>query len=122
MIMVTIPCFVAWITLHFAQSINTLYIVSIIMGLCTGLTEAPLHSYIGEIAEPHLRGTLSSISTSAALIGTNIFFSTGISMNIHENANQGHKVKTQNRAIFSLFFFFKIKSLIHTYQESTSAH
>ncbi|CAH0381017.1 unnamed protein product [Bemisia tabaci] len=69
MIMVTIPCFVAWITLHFAQSINTLYIVSIIMGLCTGLTEAPLHSYIGEIAEPHLRGTLSSISTSAALIG-----------------------------------------------------
>ncbi|CAH0381027.1 unnamed protein product [Bemisia tabaci] len=69
MILVTIPTFAAWMTLYFAQSIHALYAVAAIMGLCTGLTEAPLHSYIGEIGEPHLRGTLSTISQSAGFIG-----------------------------------------------------
>nr|XP_018913232.1 PREDICTED: facilitated trehalose transporter Tret1-like isoform X2 [Bemisia tabaci] len=69
MILVTIPTFIAWVSLYFAQSMYVLYLVSAVTGMCTGLTEAPLHSYIGEIGEPHLRGTLSSISTSAVLVG-----------------------------------------------------
>lgn len=69
MILVTIPTFIAWVSLYFAQSMYVLYMVSAVTGMCTGLTEAPLHSYIGEIGEPHLRGTLSSISTSAVLVG-----------------------------------------------------
>nr|XP_018906886.1 PREDICTED: facilitated trehalose transporter Tret1-2 homolog [Bemisia tabaci] len=39
------------------------------MGLCTGLAEAPLYAYIGEIGEPRMRGTLSTISTSCCSIG-----------------------------------------------------
>ncbi|CAH0391364.1 unnamed protein product [Bemisia tabaci] len=74
MVIVTIPTFIAWMSLHFAQSIYVLYMVSAITGMCTGLTEAPIHSYIGEVSEPHLRGTLSSISTSATLIGIFVMY------------------------------------------------
>ncbi|CAH0381025.1 unnamed protein product [Bemisia tabaci] len=74
MILVTIPTCAAWITLYFAQSVQTLYLVAGTMGICTGLTEAPLHSYIGEIGEPHLRGSLSTLSQSAGFIGVFLMY------------------------------------------------
>ncbi|CAH0381579.1 unnamed protein product [Bemisia tabaci] len=74
MISTTIPLFGAWMTLYFAQSVYALYAVVLIFGLCRGLTEAPLHAYTGEIGEPLLRGTMSTISVSAAIIGASVVF------------------------------------------------
>nr|XP_018906862.1 PREDICTED: facilitated trehalose transporter Tret1-like [Bemisia tabaci] len=74
MMLVNIPIFMGWMILYFAESIHALYIVSVIMGLCTGLAEAPLHAYIGEIGEPRMRGTISTISTSCCSIGVWLMF------------------------------------------------
>nr|XP_018909634.1 PREDICTED: facilitated trehalose transporter Tret1-like [Bemisia tabaci] len=74
MMLINIPIFIGWMILYFAQSIHALYAVSVIMGLCTGLAEAPLHAYIGEIGEPRMRGTLSTISTSCCTIGVCAMF------------------------------------------------
>lgn len=69
MILVNIPTLAAWTTLHLADSIYQLYIVAATMGLSIGFLEAPLHSYIGEVGEPHFRGTMSTMGTAAALLG-----------------------------------------------------
>ncbi|XP_072152636.1 facilitated trehalose transporter Tret1 isoform X2 [Bemisia tabaci] len=61
MILVNVPVLAAWLTLYAADSVYQLHLVSVLMGLCVGFCEAPLHSYIGEIAEPHLRGTISTL-------------------------------------------------------------
>nr|XP_018910589.1 PREDICTED: facilitated trehalose transporter Tret1-like [Bemisia tabaci] len=75
--MINIPIFIGWMTLYFAKSVYMLYAVSVIMGLCTGLAEAPLHAYIGEIGEPRMRGTLSTISTSCCIIGVSLMYLLG---------------------------------------------
>nr|XP_018911743.1 PREDICTED: facilitated trehalose transporter Tret1-like [Bemisia tabaci]XP_018911752.1 PREDICTED: facilitated trehalose transporter Tret1-like [Bemisia tabaci]XP_018911760.1 PREDICTED: facilitated trehalose transporter Tret1-like [Bemisia tabaci] len=74
MILVNIPFFCAWLLLFYARSVASLYAASAIMGLCAGFSEAPLHSYCGEIGEPHLRGMLSTMSTSAAIMGSLLIY------------------------------------------------
>ncbi|CAH0381580.1 unnamed protein product [Bemisia tabaci] len=77
MMLVTIPLFSGWLLLYSARSITTLYAVAVIWGLVGGLCEAPLMCYMGEIGEPHLRGTLSSISTLATLTGSFMMYTLG---------------------------------------------
>ncbi|CAH0753944.1 unnamed protein product [Bemisia tabaci] len=77
MILVNIPIFVAWILLYVAESIAAFYTVAVIMGLSIGLSEAPLSCYIGETSEPHLRGTLATIMSTAMIIGYFIMYTLG---------------------------------------------
>ncbi|CAH0381583.1 unnamed protein product [Bemisia tabaci] len=76
--LVNIPIFAAWILLSFADSIATLYVVAIIMGVCIGLSEAPLNSYLGEIGEPHIRGTLITMTSTAISTGMTIMYGLGV--------------------------------------------
>ncbi|XP_014259831.1 facilitated trehalose transporter Tret1-like [Cimex lectularius] len=69
MMAVTIPQFIGWIILYFAQSIEQLFTAAVIMGLSVGFMEAPAMSYLGEVCEPRLRGTLSSFSEVFLLLG-----------------------------------------------------
>ncbi|CAH0381577.1 unnamed protein product [Bemisia tabaci] len=77
LILVNIPIFAAWSTLYLAGSIYMLYFVSLAMGLSVGFCEAPLHSYIGEVGEPHLRGTLSTVTSAACILGMLIMYIIG---------------------------------------------
>nr|XP_018913227.1 PREDICTED: facilitated trehalose transporter Tret1-like isoform X1 [Bemisia tabaci] len=77
LLLVNIPMLVAWSTLYLASSVYQLYFVSAALGLCIGFCEAPLHSYIGEMSEPHVRGTLSAMGTASCLMGMLIMYLIG---------------------------------------------
>ncbi|PSN58216.1 hypothetical protein C0J52_05971 [Blattella germanica] len=72
MILVNIPHLIGWLMFYFGNSVELLYVASVIMGLGVGFMEAPIITYVGEISQPELRGVLTSYSVStwrmAALI------------------------------------------------------
>ncbi|CAH0387228.1 unnamed protein product [Bemisia tabaci] len=74
MLLVNILFFVAWITLYSAQSPLVLSIAALTMGLGIGFDEAPLHSYIGEMSEPHLRATLCALLVSCSWAGALLMY------------------------------------------------
>ncbi|CAH0381023.1 unnamed protein product [Bemisia tabaci] len=69
MLLVNIPTLAAWTILFRATSVYQLYLVVVLMGVSIGLMEAPLHSYIGEVGEPHFRGIMSTMATAATILG-----------------------------------------------------
>lgn len=69
MIFANIPSIFGWITLYFTNTPFLLYTSTVLMGLSIGFSEAPILSYVGEITEPRLRGSMSSLACTAAMIG-----------------------------------------------------
>lgn len=47
--LVNIPHLVAWILMYFAWNLPSLFIANALLGLGTGIMEAPISSYVGEI-------------------------------------------------------------------------
>lgn len=60
MILMNVPQLIAFFLLYTATSVETLYISVIMMGVSAGFMEAPGLAYIGEIAQPRMRGMLTS--------------------------------------------------------------
>lgn len=77
MILMNIPELISWLILYTANSVNLLYISAAVMGLSAGFMEAPGLSYIGEIAEPRIRGMLTSFANINVCIGMMIEFFLG---------------------------------------------
>lgn len=77
MIFANIPSIFGWITLHFTHSMILLYTASVLMGLSIGFSEAPILSYVGEITEPRLRGSMTSLASAAVMFGSLIIFILG---------------------------------------------
>uniref|UniRef100_A0A0K8TQS7 Putative sugar transporter n=1 Tax=Tabanus bromius TaxID=304241 RepID=A0A0K8TQS7_TABBR len=77
MIIVNIPHMIAWIILHFANSIELLYLGAVLLGLGVGFMEAPIITYVGEICQPSVRGILISCAGFAATIGFFIVYLLG---------------------------------------------
>nr|XP_018906325.1 PREDICTED: facilitated trehalose transporter Tret1-like [Bemisia tabaci]XP_018906326.1 PREDICTED: facilitated trehalose transporter Tret1-like [Bemisia tabaci]XP_018906327.1 PREDICTED: facilitated trehalose transporter Tret1-like [Bemisia tabaci] len=69
MALINIPFIVGWILLHYAASVTGLFAAALAMGMGIGFCEAPIAAYLGEIGEPHLRGSLLSIMISATSFG-----------------------------------------------------
>lgn len=46
---VNFPHIIAWALLYFSTTMTEVYVASVLLGLGTGLTEAPIITYIGEI-------------------------------------------------------------------------
>ncbi|CAB0001158.1 unnamed protein product, partial [Nesidiocoris tenuis] len=69
MMAVNVPHILGWYLLYSASTHVALYIAAVIMGLGVGFMEAPIITYIGEICEPHLRGTLTSYSNLFVTFG-----------------------------------------------------
>ncbi|KAK9506888.1 hypothetical protein O3M35_008739 [Rhynocoris fuscipes] len=68
MLMVNLPQLIGWILIYYAKSVEVLFIAAVTMGFSIGFMEAPTLSYVGEISQPHLRGTLASFTS--VYIGT----------------------------------------------------
>lgn len=55
-----VPFFLSWIMVAFAKSVVVLYIARLIAGVADGVTFTVVPMYIGEIADPKVRGLLGS--------------------------------------------------------------
>ncbi|KAE8736557.1 hypothetical protein FOCC_FOCC017989 [Frankliniella occidentalis] len=69
-------CFVVgYLVFYLAESVSVLYLAQAVCGFGGGLLEAPVLTYIAEIAEPHLRGAMSASTTAVLILGLFIDFS-----------------------------------------------
>nr|XP_018916839.1 PREDICTED: facilitated trehalose transporter Tret1-like [Bemisia tabaci] len=69
MTLINVPFIVGWILLYYASSVTGLFAAVLVMGIGIGFCEAPIAAYLGEIGEPHLRGSLLCIMCSAVSLG-----------------------------------------------------
>lgn len=60
LLIVNIPYFVAWLLICTAPNVSMLFLANFVTGVSVGLTEAPLVNYAGEMAQPHIRGTVTA--------------------------------------------------------------
>lgn len=70
MIISNIPSIIGWILVYYSYSSVSLCIATLLMGFSSGFGAGSTSSYIGEIAEPRLRGTLGSMGSTAMWIGS----------------------------------------------------
>ncbi|XP_075210782.1 facilitated trehalose transporter Tret1-2 homolog [Lycorma delicatula] len=69
MLLVNIPQLIGWWLINSSKNVEMLYIASTLMGFSVGFMEAPTLSYVGEISQPHLRGTLASFTSTYISLG-----------------------------------------------------
>ncbi|KAF5288908.1 hypothetical protein FQA39_LY03787 [Lamprigera yunnana] len=74
----TIPFFLSWIILYFAYEMWHICISLTIIGICSGIVQAPILSYIAEISQPQLRGILTASSTLSFVFGILVEYFLGI--------------------------------------------
>lgn len=55
-----LPFFIAWIMVAFAETVLMLYLARFLAGIADGFTFTVVPMYIGEIADPKVRGMLGS--------------------------------------------------------------
>lgn len=77
MILANVPSILGWILLYRTNSPSMLYASTVLMGLSIGFSEAPILSYVGEITEPRLRGSMSSLACTTSWIGCMLTFFLG---------------------------------------------
>ncbi|XP_025416578.1 facilitated trehalose transporter Tret1-like isoform X2 [Sipha flava] len=70
MIIANVPSIVGWALLYSAESSTFLCASTLLMGFSTGFGPGSTSSYVGEISEPRLRGSLSSLGSTATRVGT----------------------------------------------------
>ncbi|XP_022131116.2 facilitated trehalose transporter Tret1 [Pieris rapae] len=68
--LVNIPHLIAWVLMYTAWNVPSLFIANALLGIGTGIMEAPSITYVGEISDPSIRGILTTL--------TNCFTSTGM--------------------------------------------
>uniref|UniRef100_A0A2S2P7G9 Facilitated trehalose transporter Tret1 n=1 Tax=Schizaphis graminum TaxID=13262 RepID=A0A2S2P7G9_SCHGA len=78
MILANVPSIIGWVFLYFAQSSVLLYASTLLMGLSTGFGAGSTSSYVGEISEPRLRGSLGSLGSMALRIGSLLMYILGL--------------------------------------------
>ncbi|XP_025205967.1 facilitated trehalose transporter Tret1-like [Melanaphis sacchari] len=78
MIFSNVPSFIGWVLLYSAQSSISLCASALLMGFSTGLGAESTSSYVGEITEPRLRGSLGSLGSAAMRIGSLLMYILGL--------------------------------------------
>lgn len=79
-ILCNIPFFIGWIYLYYSDSVWAIYVTLAVFGLFSGLSEAPVLNYIGEISEPSVRAILSSTTSLTFEIGAAVDYFLGNQM------------------------------------------
>ncbi|XP_014243234.1 facilitated trehalose transporter Tret1-like [Cimex lectularius] len=74
---VNVPHLVGWLLYYTAKSKLQMFLTAIIMGLGVGFMEAPIITYVGEICEPKLRGTLTAYASLFATFGITLMYGLG---------------------------------------------
>ncbi|CAK1588770.1 unnamed protein product [Parnassius mnemosyne] len=77
---VNLPFFIAWLMFYFSSTTGHLYGALFLTGLAGGLLEAPVLTYVAEITQPYLRGSLSATSSMCIIIGVFTQFLFGLLM------------------------------------------
>ncbi|KAK5649281.1 hypothetical protein RI129_000310 [Pyrocoelia pectoralis] len=77
LIILTIPFMVSSIGYYFAKETWHIYATLVLHGMAGGLVEAPILTYVAEITEPSLRGSLSSTSLLSLSVGIFLEFLIG---------------------------------------------
>ncbi|XP_017785422.1 PREDICTED: facilitated trehalose transporter Tret1-like [Nicrophorus vespilloides] len=75
--LVNLPFIGAWLIFRFATAPYQIFVALALTGLTGGFLEAPVLTYVAEIAQPNLRGMLSSTSTLAVISGVLTMFCLG---------------------------------------------
>jgi len=78
MILANVPSIIGWVLLYSAHSSVLLYASTLLMGFSTGFGAGSTSSYVGEISEPRLRGSLGSLGSTAMRIGTLLMYILGL--------------------------------------------
>jgi len=86
MMIVNIPHIVAWLMLFYAKDLTMLFAADVLLGLGIGFMEAPVLTYVGEIAEPSVRGVLTAIAGVSYALGTAILYAIGNVLNWRSTA------------------------------------
>ena len=60
LLMVNVPYLIAWLLICTAPNVTILLVANFVTGVSVGLTEAPLINFAGEMAQPHIRGTITA--------------------------------------------------------------
>ncbi|XP_066250697.1 facilitated trehalose transporter Tret1-like isoform X1 [Euwallacea similis] len=68
-LLTSVPFFLAWIMVAFAQTVMYLYVARFIAGVADGVTFTVVPMYIGEIADPRVRGLLGSSCSVSWILG-----------------------------------------------------
>ncbi|KAK9870531.1 hypothetical protein WA026_008095 [Henosepilachna vigintioctopunctata] len=79
--LINIPFIASWLLYYFSSEIWHVFLALGITGLSGGLMEAPILTYVAEVAQPHLRGILSSTSSMSVIGGVMIQFILGTFLN-----------------------------------------
>ncbi|XP_013179479.1 PREDICTED: facilitated trehalose transporter Tret1-like [Papilio xuthus] len=78
---VNLPFIIAWLLFYYSKTAVYLYAALFLTGLAGGLLEAPVLTYVAEITQPHLRGSLSATSSMCVILGVFTQFLFGTLMN-----------------------------------------
>ncbi|XP_068619871.1 facilitated trehalose transporter Tret1-like isoform X2 [Battus philenor] len=77
LLLVNIPHLVAWLLMYFAWNVPSLFVGNALLGLGTGIMEAPSVTYVGEVTDPSLRGCLTTLTNGFTFIGIFIAYLLG---------------------------------------------
>ncbi|OXU23107.1 hypothetical protein TSAR_008499 [Trichomalopsis sarcophagae] len=69
-IIMTIPMFLGWLILHFADDIFDVLVALTLIGIACGIVEGPIFMYIAEISETRFRSALLTTANTAAIVGS----------------------------------------------------
>ncbi|KAL4143638.1 hypothetical protein QTP88_005950 [Uroleucon formosanum] len=78
MILANVPSIFGWALLYCAHSSVLLCASTLLMGFSTGFGAGSTSSYVGEISEPRLRGSLGSLASTAMRVGTLLMYILGL--------------------------------------------
>ncbi|CAH2095258.1 unnamed protein product [Euphydryas editha] len=74
---VNIPMLAAWILMYYSWNLPTLFTANALLGIGSGIMEAPISCYIGEISEPSIRGALCTLTQVFTAFGILIMYFLG---------------------------------------------
>lgn len=77
MFLVNIPFVAAWLLMHFARNATEVIVADVLMGVGVGFMEAAVLTYVGEIAEPSIRGLLTSCASLSVSLGVFVTYFLG---------------------------------------------
>ncbi|XP_034835778.1 facilitated trehalose transporter Tret1-like [Maniola hyperantus] len=75
--LVNIPHLIAWLLMYFAWDVPSLFLANALLGIGTGIMEAPSVTYVGEVSDPSVRGILTTLTNCFTSIGMFIAYLLG---------------------------------------------
>lgn len=66
---VNIPHIIAWVLVYYAWDTPSLFIANALLGIGTGIMEAPAVTYVGEVSDSSVRGILTTLAGACTSVG-----------------------------------------------------